>query len=274
MTRTNDRKDGGRRDGKQNGDDGFEQVLNYVRDEMEPHIDGYTRSYLRRRVDSRIRRADCEGYEDYVELLRDDADERRDLMDAFWINVTRFFRNPDVWERLYETLPDEGSLRAASVGCADGSEAYSLAVLCASKGVDVSVTGIDADPRAVEVAREGTYDADIDELETVSFVDDATEYVVEKDDCLEVDREIRRNVDFVQGNAMDVSNLFRGYDLVLCRNLLIYVRADRREPIFEGVTGMLDDGGLLVLGKTESLPSDYRQKYTTVDGRLRIYRKK
>lgn len=255
-------------------EDEFKEVLGYVREEMEPHIDGYTRSYLRRRVDSRLRRTDCDGYGDYVELLREDAGERRDLMDAFWINVTGFFRNPDVWELLYDVLPDEGGLRAASVGCADGRETYSLAVLGVSKGLDVSVTGIDADPHAVEVAREGVYDAGTDELESVSFVDDATKYVEGTDGGVEVREDLKEHVGFVQGNAMETKRRYTGaFDLVLCRNLLIYVRSERRDPIFDGVTGMLGEGGLLVLGKTESVPDEYRDSLETVDGRMRIYRK-
>jgi len=213
------------------GEEAFDEVLSYVRDEMEPHIDGYTRSYLRRRVDSRIRRTDCDGYDDYVELLRTDADERRDLMDAFWINVTEFFRNPEVWERLYDFIPAEDGLRVASVGCADGREAYSLAVLLASKGIDASVTGIDADPHAVEVAREGVYGAELEDIETVSFVDDATRYVEETDEGVEIRDDLKRRVTFVQGNAMDASKRHsNAFDAVLCRNLLIYVRSDRPRP--------------------------------------------
>jgi chemotaxis protein methyltransferase CheR len=250
-------------------DDGFEAVLRFVRDELNPHIEGYTRSYLRRRVDSRVRRVDCDGYDGYLELLREDDGERRELMDSFWINVTGFFRNPDVWELVYEVFPDDAM--AASVGCADGRETYSLSILADAKGSDGTVVGTDIDPKAVEVAREGVYgDIDTDRLEGMSFVDDAGDYLEETDDGYRVTERVRDETRFGVSDAMETSDRYR-FDIVLCRNLLIYVDTDRRDRIFDALTGMLAEGGFLVLGKTESVPEGYRDVFPAVDRGLRVY---
>ena len=251
-------------------DDGFDDVLAFIRDELDPHIEGYTRSYLRRRVDSRMRRAGCDDYDDYLGLLRDDDDERRELMDSFWINVTEFFRNPEVWERLYEMFPDD--CVAVSIGCADGREAYSLSALADAKEVDATVVGNDIDPKAVEIAREGVYDdVDIEAFEDMSFVRDANDYVEETDEGYRVTDTLREKTRFGVRNAMETSDRYR-FDVVMCRNLLIYVDTDQRDRIFDGVTGMIADNGVLVLGKTESVPTEYRDVFTPIDRKLRVYR--
>ncbi|MFW5984601.1 MAG: CheR family methyltransferase [Halobacteria archaeon] len=251
-------------------EDGFDKVLAFVRDELDPHIEGYTRSYLRRRVDSRVRRADCDSYEGYLSILREDGDERRELMDSFWINVTEFFRNPEVWELVYDVFPDDAV--TASVGCADGRETYSLSMVADAKGTDATVVGTDIDPKAVEIARRGVYNGvNTDRFEGMSFVDDVDDYIEKVEEGYRVTDKVRENTRFGVSNAMEASKRYR-FDIVLCRNLLIYVDTDRRDRIFDAVTGMLADDGFLVLGKTESLPADYRDVFSAVDRKLRIYR--
>lgn len=192
-------------------------------------------------------------------------------MDSFWINVTEFFRNPEVWESLYETIPED-EIVAASVGCADGRETYSLAALLDAKGVDATVVGLDVDEKAVGKAREGWYeDVDTERFGEMSFIEDPSDYVEEDGGGYRMTEAVREPTRFGEKNAMESSERYR-FDLVLCRNLLIYVDADRQGNIFEGITGMLDDGGLLVLGKTESVPAEYKDRFSAVDRKLRMYR--
>ena len=122
------------------------------------------------------------------------------------------------------------------------------------------------------MARKGVYgDIDTDRLEGMSFVDDAGDYLEETDDGYRVTERVRDETRFGVSDAMETSDRY-SFDIVLCRNLLIYVDTDRRDRIFDALTGMLAEGGFLVLGKTESVPEGYRDVFPAVDRKLRVYR--
>lgn len=253
-------------------DDGFEDVVEFVRREINPHIESYTSSYLERRIGSRLRKAGCDGYDDYLELLRVDDDEREALAEAFWINVTEFFRNPEVWEELYELFPEDEP-RVLSAGCAGGREPYSLAILAREKDVDARVDGVDVASEAVERCRSGVYDAvDLDRFEEMSFVDDPFDHVEEVDDGYAVRDEVKEMVGFRQEDVLETLETLR-FDVVVCRNLMIYVDSDDQERLVRRITEVLVEDGLLVIGKTERLPPELQDSYEAVDNRLRIYRR-
>ncbi len=254
-------------------EEGLEEVVDYVRREMNPHIDSYTDSYLGRRIGSRLRRTGCENYHEYLDLLKTDEREREALAEVFWINVTEFFRNPEVWEQLHISFPEEDDTRVLSAGCAGGREPYSLAVLAKEKEVDASVDGVDVASEAIERSRQGFYeDVDLDRFNEMSFVDDPYDHLREVDDGFRVREELRDMVRFRQADVMETMDTL-SFDVVVCRNLLIYVDDDSQSKLVQKMTDLLSEDGLLVIGKTERMPQEFSDRYTTVDNRLRIYRK-
>ncbi|MFB6131734.1 MAG: CheR family methyltransferase, partial [Salinigranum sp.] len=148
------------------GDPDFERLLAYIERSLGFATSSYNDAYLDRRISSRIRRTGAGGYDAYRRLLSGDDAEQAALMDALSVNVTSFFRNPDVWEVLREVLADlsDGSrTRVWSAACSDGREAYSLAMLALDDPrVDadaLEVTATDIKPSIVADAREGVYRA-------------------------------------------------------------------------------------------------------------------
>jgi len=139
----------------------LERVIDYVSDHMAFEPDSYNASYLDRRISARMRRTDCAGYGEYLDVLSADEDERVALLDALSINVTGFFRNPSVWERLRDVLADltdsRRSVRCWSAACADGREPYSIAMLARDdpdiRDRSLEVTATDIDAETLEVAR-------------------------------------------------------------------------------------------------------------------------
>lgn len=253
-------------------EEGFDDVVEFVRSEINPHIESYTSSYLERRIGSRLRKTKCEGYEDYLELLERDEAEREALAEAFWINVTEFFRNPEVWEKLYELFPEDEP-RVLSAGCAGGREPYSLAVLSREKEVDARIDGVDVASEAVDRCRSGVYeDVDLDRFEKMSFVDDPFDHLEERPEGYAVREGLREMVSFRQADLLETMDTLR-FDVVVCRNLFIYVNRDDQEELVQKITDVLDESGLLVIGKTERLPDGFDDQYETLDNRLRIYRR-
>ncbi len=269
---------------RSDADSGLADVIEYVNDHMAFEPDSYNESYLDRRVSARMRRTDCEAYDAYLEILSSDADERAALLDALSINVTSFFRNPDVWEGIREVLREQTdekrTVRCWSAACADGREPYSIAMLAHDdpeideKAVEITATDIDAE--TLEEAREGTYEStrttDIaSQLEPLSEPNDHVE-ITDEGTMFRIKPSIKRMVSFEQHDLISGPKK-DGYDLVLCRNLLIYIDRSYKEPIFETLTDALQSGGILTIGKSETLPRSFREEYEPYDRKNHIYRR-
>jgi len=110
----------------------FEGVLRQINDTVPFEPGYYNESYLDRRITARMRRRDTESHTEYERLLREDDGEREALMDALTINVTEFFRNPEMWDALRGVLRERTSeqrrVRVWSAPSADGREPYSVDV--------------------------------------------------------------------------------------------------------------------------------------------------
>lgn len=261
---------------------GFEPVIEFIADELDFEPASYNDAYLDRRITSRMRRTDSDSYREYRRLLATNPDERTALLDALSINVTEFFRNPDVWEALRPILrkltTDQRRVDCVSAACSDGREPYSLAMLARDDPeIDpnrLDIVGTDIDEDALDAARAGVYETttttDIEhELEPLS---DHDAYVGQDGDRFEVKESIKRMVDFRRHDLIR-DRPFERADLLLCRNVLIYIDADYKDPIFETLVESLRDGGYLVIGMSETPPPKYRDKLVPVEKSRRIYRK-
>ncbi|WP_459194971.1 CheR family methyltransferase [Halosimplex sp. J119] len=260
----------------------FEELLGYIERELDFESGFYNEAYLDRRITARMRRTDVDDYRTYQGLLEDDDGEREELLDSLSINVTGFFRNPDAWESLRGVLrtltADQRSVSIWSAPCADGREPYSIAMLALDDDeIDarsVEVLGTDINRDILRTARDGQYETsqttDIEsELEPLS----APERWVDRDgDVFTVTDRVKDLVTFERHDLIRGREK-RGYDLVLCRNLLIYIDSDYKVPIFETITGSLDEDGYLMIGMTETLPSEFRGRYEPVQKKHRIYRR-
>ena len=263
-------------------DRAFHDLLGYIERELDFESGFYNDAYLDRRINARMRRTGHDEYRAYQRHLEGNPEEQDALLDSLSINVTGFFRNPEAWESLRDVLADltdgHGSVRVWSAPCADGREPYSVAMLALDDDdIDarrVEVLGTDINADILAAARGGRYETtkttDIaEELEPLSATDP---YVDREGDAFTVRDRVREMVSFER------HDLIRGedkheFDLVLCRNFLIYIDADYKVPIFETITGSLVDRGYLVIGMTETLPSEFRDTYDPVAKKHRIYRR-
>lgn len=264
-------------------DPAFGSLLRFIDRELSFASEYYKPNYVDRRIRSRIRRTDTETREEYLGLLRDDEGECEALRDALSINVTSFFRDEDVWEDLrpilQELTAERRRVRAWSAACSEGREAYSLAAMaCSDPGIDetgLRITGSDIDEESLATARHGVYRSGrtSDVAEELSPLDDPTAYFDVEDGVYTVGETLSRMVSFEHHDLIR-DEPKSGVDLVLCRNVMIYVDSTYKQPVLETVTESLDPGGYLVLGKTERLPGPFRDEYETVTKGTRIYRRR
>jgi len=262
-------------------DDGFMRVVRHIQDEVDFEPEYYNEAYLNRRISARMRRQDVEEYDDYLSVLKDDPTEKEALMDSLTINVTNFFRNGKMWEELRPVLrsltSDHRSVKAWSAPCADGREPYSLYMLASDdRQIDesrLSVLGTDISDEALENARAGTYETTrtTDIGEELSLLDNPERYVDVDGNDFTMKPEVRRQIDFERHDLVQ-DGPKRNYDLVFCRNLLIYIDSEYKLPVFDTLTDSLKSGGYLVVGMTETVPQEIRSEFEPVSKRCRIYK--
>lgn len=261
---------------------GFEALTTFVEAHLDFATSHYNDSYLDRRFSSRLRRTRSDDYEEYLELVRDDSDEQEALLDALSINVTGFFRNPDVWEGIrsvLRTLSDEQErIHVWSAACADGREPYSLAMLALddprTAGDKLSVLATDISDPALETAREGRYESTrtIDIGDQLTFLSNYHRYIDQSGDQFTVRDPVREMVTFENHDLIN-DGAKSGFDLVVCRNLFIYIDNGYKEEMLETISESLRPGGYLVIGKAETIPPNLKSDFTILDGRMRIYQR-
>jgi two-component system CheB/CheR fusion protein len=243
----------------------------------------YKQPTILRRLHRRMVATDCAALTEYFAYLRTHPEEYRLLVQSFLINVTEFFRDPEVFHALREQgLPDllayarshGGMLRCWSAGCATGEEAYSLAMLVAEAlGNDldqfqVRIFATDADPEAIAFARRGVYPVSAlanvpEELVSRYFLRDEDHYIAKK--------RLRSLLVFGQHDLAQRAP-FPQLDLVLCRNVLIYFTPDLQERALQLFAYALREGGLLVLGKAEA-PATLARYFQVQDKAAKMFRR-
>ncbi|MDJ1432228.1 protein-glutamate O-methyltransferase CheR [Halostagnicola sp. A-GB9-2] len=263
-----------------NTSDTIQPILEFVEEELSFATSYYNERYLDRRVSSRMRRTDSESYRDYFSLLKRDETEQEELLDALSINVTGFFRNPSVWEgiqTLLRKLTDEQShVRIWSAACADGREPYSLSMLAHSdRKIDesrISILATDISDDALETARGGVYqDLQTDDVSSqLDFLERPNRYITKGDGHIEVADTIQEPVEFERHDLINGRSK-SGFDMVVCRNILIYINDEHKTPIFETIRDSLEEGGYMVIGKSETIPLGMRREFDSVNAGDKTY---
>jgi chemotaxis protein methyltransferase CheR len=261
----------------------FEIIARVLKDRSGFCLQGYKDKCVKRRINIRVNATGSPSPQAYGALLTESSTEQQELLRVLTIHVSHFFRNPSTFAKLgAEALPEllerqrGREFGIVSAGCAAGEEPYSLALMLregfaeALDQVALSLRGIDVDAATLEVARRGLYHPDRlvevpPELKGRWFAAEGERY--------RLSEEIRCMVAFEQGDLNDCGGWQRA-QLIMCRNVLIYFERERQEAILNRFADCMGSGGVLVLGKAESLSGSARRRYQTLCPVERIYRVK
>lgn len=259
----------------------YNNLLSFIRNNLS--IDGslYKEKPFRRRITLRMKYTDTQTYADYLHLLRNNPEELAKLKDTLTINVTRFFRNRETFEYLREYISTnlikyKSKINILSVGCSSGEEPYTLAIIMEEisrvTGIQYTITGVDVDEAVIQKAKAGSYNE-------FSFTEvkgeEKERYFRKIGELYFIEDSLKKNVTF---RLMDIKNqlILRRlgqFDIIMCRNVLIYFGKEFQERIIESFHNMLPSGGIMVLGKIEILTGNTRQLFTIVSKRERVYTK-
>lgn len=262
----------------------FEMLKSAIKRCLNFFPERYKERPLKRRIAVRMRRRNITTYLEYMKLLEEDPEEEILLYKVLTINVSKFFRNlstfvkieEEVLPRMYaEAERNDRIIKVWCAGCATGEESYTIAMLLdrflknSGSTISFSVIGSDIDSDSLETARRGCYKS-LDFDETPEYY--LEEYFNKLEKFCVIDR-LKKNVEFVNLDIEEEDVRLNELDLVLFRNVLIYMEKGFQERILSKIYSRLDKGGFLVLGKVETLVGETKKLFNIVDSRERIYRK-
>lgn len=241
-----------------------EAIVGLLQQQSDHDFTSYKHGTLERRIQRRMGMAGVPAgdFAHYIQMLRTNQAEREQLAEDILINVTSFFRDPQVFDLLEkDVIPDlvagiarHQALRVWVAGCSTGEEAYSIAMVCrdaivaSRRDIKLQVFASDVDAAAIATAREGFYPASIEQEIPPARI---ARYFVKEDSGYRIRPSLRGAVVFtVQDVLQDPP--FSRIDLVSCRNLLIYLNQEAQAKVISLFHFALREHGILLLGSAET----------------------
>ena len=260
------------------------EIIELLRTKTAHDFRYYKPGTIRRRIERRMALASIEadGMDRYLVLLQGDDLERQLLAKDLLINITSFFRDPEVFGLLAETtIPDllrnHGAgqpIRLWIAGCSTGEETYSLAILLreqiakAKLDIKLQVFASDLDSDAVATAREGFYPESIrDQVSEARLA----RFFAKEDQGYRVLPDLRAAVVFTTQDVL-ADPPFSRMDMISCRNLLIYLSPEAQAKVIALFHFALRPGGLLLLGSSETV-GNHSDRFEVVAKAERLYRR-
>ena len=263
---------------------GLEKIIILLRMQTGQDFSLYKKSTIYRRIERRMGLHQIDRIASYVRFLQENPQETELLFKELLIGVTSFFRDQAAWDQLRDDAipsiltqnPAGGVVRAWVAGCSTGEEAYSLAIvmkeaverLKPTGSFSFQIFGTDLDRDAIDKARAGAYPANI--VADVS-PERLRRFFIKEEALYRVGKEIREKVIFAPQNVI-MDPPFTKLDLLVCRNLLIYMTPELQKKLLPLFHYALNPGGLLFLGSAETV-SPFNDLFATVDTKSRIYRR-
>lgn len=249
-------------------------------------LNRYKISFLKRRLEIRMKSRGIADYSQYASLLNSDPSELSELFQSLSINVTQFFRDPLVYQKFSDVIVSKilseanpfDKIRIWSAGCASGEEPYSIATLFRNmlgnkKSPTIEITASDVSKKAIDFAKAGIYPS-------LAFKNVPQDIVSKyfrpvKDDGgisvqYEVLPEIKQLINFKVEDIL--SNSLQSYDVIFCRNVLIYYTKEAHDLIFTKFHNSMKKFGHLIIGMDETMLGTKAEKlFSFVSIKDRIY---
>lgn len=258
----------------------FRMLQQLIYREAGIHLSDAKKALVSGRLSRRVRALGCRDFTAYYQHVESSPNERTSMLDCISTNETRFFREPKQFEFLDETvlphwraLGDAGQIpkriRAWSAACSTGEEPYTLAMVLAAhfpaaEGWSVEILASDLSTRVLDAAREGVWPIershDIPERLRKAYM---LRGVRAEEGRMRAHPMLKSMIEFRRINLNDRDYGIRGtFDLIFCRNVLIYFNRDSKEAVIQRLLRYLSGSGLFFLGHAESLtPSAYGMEH-------------
>ncbi len=216
----------------------------------------YKERQMKRRIESLIKRCGKTNYDDYFALIDNDKEHFDQFINFLTINVSEFYRNSNQWTMLKnEVIPylmqERTAVKVWSAACSTGEEPYSLVMTLSNFfPLDkIKIFAADIDLAAIEKAKQGIYTAKSIKNVPLEY---KRKYFTEDNNLYKIKDEIKNCVEFKQMNLLSDSYP-RGFDLIICRNVMIYFTDEAKNDMYRKFSDSLSPGGVLFIGSTEQI---------------------
>ncbi len=226
--------------------------------ELLSHIDltAYKRPQMERRINSFMRSASVPDYKEFISLLKTDANLYRKFLDHITINVSEFFRNANHWEILEKQvipglLKNRSGLKIWSAGCSTGEEPYSLAMMLKENRVNLTdkILATDLDQEVLAKAAQGIYTAKAAQGIPPAYL---ARYFTAQGENYQAKDELKNMIKFQRHDLLK-DNFNKDFDLILCRNVVIYFTEETKSKLYRRFADAMRPGGVLFIGSTEQI---------------------
>lgn len=262
-------------------EDSFTKVMMMLRDYCGIDFSYYKENTIIRRLERRLSINRFEKLDDYLRFLSESDKEKDILYRELLIGVTRFFRDESAFKALADSIlpkiltAEKKQVRIWSAACSTGEEVYSLAMLIRkyldeqNLDIEVKIFATDIDRRSLELAGQGVYPESI-----VSDVEPAflARYFVKRENGYQVGEALRKMAIFATHNVLK-DPPFSKLDLILCRNLFIYLKPESQSKVLNLFYVALKPGGYMFMGSSETLGT-LTEAFQTISSKHKIYSKK
>ena len=233
----------------------------------EIDLDLYKEPQMKRRINNLITRAGYKECSEYFDHVCGNKDDFAAFIEYLTINVSEFFRTPEKFGKLEtDVIPDllkrSSKLNIWSAGCSIGAEPYSLAIIMKemTPGMRHRILASDLDIEILAKAKRGVYTAD--EIKCMAPERRRKYFDVVDGDHYAVKQEIKSMIEFKRHNLLQ-DKFETGFDLILCRNVVIYFTDEAKEQLYRHFFEALKPGGILFVGATESILNFRKMGYTS-----------
>ncbi|MBW3670317.1 MAG: protein-glutamate O-methyltransferase CheR [Acidobacteria bacterium] len=244
----------------------------------------YARASLRRRVHTRMRKENLGSVSELQARVLRDSECMSRLLGDLSIHVTEMFRDPSFFRAIRDevvpTLRTYPFVRIWDAGCSTGEEAYSLAIILEEEGLyDRSqIYATDMNKRVLETARSGIFRLSTMRENTQNYLaaggtGSFSDYYTARYESAVFSPDLKRQIVFAQHNLVTDSR-FNSFNLIICRNVMIYFNRDLQERVFALFHSSLERFGIIGIGKKESLRFDpLAEQFQVLNDEERIYKR-
>ncbi len=223
----------------------------------EIDLDLYKEAQMRRRIGNLVTRGGFDSYAAYFDHVSKTKEEFAAFIEYLTINVSEFYRTPDKFSQLEkEVIPElltrSPKLNIWSAGCSIGAEVYSLTMILKELTPTTKhrLLATDLDIEIIAKAKAGIYTAN--ELKALDPKRKEKYFTKTDDDRYAIKSEIKQCVEFKRHNLLK-DPFEKGFDLILCRNVVIYFTEEAKDKLYRNFFASLKPGGVLFVGATEAI---------------------
>lgn len=234
----------------------FNDFHQWVFKELGVNLNAYKPEQLNRRINSLMSRIGVKSLEEYKTILTKDKEQRERFLDFITINVTEFFRNPEIFKQLETAVKDnllnkDSKIKVWSAACSIGCEPYSLGIILKELNPygKNTILATDIDKTILGKAKLGEYNSSEIKNASKEYIN---KYFKKVEDKYIIEPSIKSMITF-KNHDLIVDTYEKDFDLIVCRNVVIYFKNDVKNQIFERFSNSLKKGGLLFIGATESI---------------------